>query len=68
MTIDEALAKATISVPEAGELFYGLARQASYDAAKRGDIQTIRVGGRIVVPVAPLAQKLGLRSTIGTAA
>ncbi|KQT60379.1 MULTISPECIES: DNA-binding protein [unclassified Aureimonas] len=68
MTIDEALARATVSVPEAGAVFFGLARQAAYDAAKRGDIPTIRIGGRIVVPVAPLAQKLGLRSTIGTAA
>lgn len=60
MTLEEALARPTISVPEAGKLFYGLGRNASYEAAKRGDIPTIRVGGVIRVPVAHLAKKLGL--------
>ncbi|AVA21585.1 hypothetical protein NXC24_CH01946 [Rhizobium sp. NXC24] len=68
VTLEEALSKPTISVPEAGKLFFGLARNASYDAAKAGDFQTIKVGGRIVVPVAPLAEKLGLRANIGRAA
>lgn len=65
MTLDEALARPTISVPDAGRLFYGLARNAAYDAARKGDIPTIRIGGRIMVPVAPLAEKLGLRARIG---
>lgn len=68
MTLDEALSRPTISVPDAGRLFFGLARNASYDAAKAGDFQTIKVGGRIVVPVVPLAEKLGLKTTIGRAA
>lgn len=67
MTIDEALARPTISVPDAGCVFFGLARNAAYEAARRGDIPTIRVGGRIMVPVVPLAEKLGLRSTCGRA-
>lgn len=65
MTIEEALCLPTISVPDAGRLFFGLGRGASYDAARRGDFQTIEVGGRKLVPVAPLAERLGLRSTIG---
>ena len=68
MTVEEALARPTISVPEAGRLFFGLARNAAYDAAKSGDIPTIKIGGRIMVPVVPLAEKLGLRATIGRAA
>lgn len=68
MTIEEALSRPTISVPDAGALFFGLARNAAYEAAKRGDIETIRVGGRIVVPVAPLAARLGLHAHIGSAA
>lgn len=68
MTIEDALRQATISVPDAGKLFFGLARNASYDAARCGDIPTIRVGGRIVVPVVPLAAKLGLRAKLGEAA
>jgi hypothetical protein len=68
MTLEEALSRPTISVPDAGRLFFGLARNAAYEAAKTGDIQTIKIGGRIVVPVAPLAEKLGLRANIGRAA
>lgn len=68
MTVDDALSRPTISVPEAGKLFFGLARNAAYDAAKSGDIPTIRIGGRIMVPVVPLAEKLGLKATVGRAA
>ena len=62
MTLEEALTKATVSVPEAGKVFYGLARNASYDAAKRGDIPTIRIGKIKRVPVAPIAERLGLQT------
>ncbi|GAA4531391.1 helix-turn-helix domain-containing protein [Chelativorans composti] len=68
MTLDKALSKPTISVPEAGRLFFGLARNAAYEAAKNGDIPTVKVGGRIMVPVAPLAERLGLKSRVGQAA
>lgn len=61
MSVDEALSRATLSVPEAGLVFYGLCRNSSYEAAKRGDIPTIRIGRKIVVPVAPVAQALGLK-------
>ncbi|WP_301006030.1 DNA-binding protein [Mesorhizobium sp.] len=62
------MSRPTISVTEAGALFYGLSRNGSYDAAKRGDFETIRLGGKIVVPVAPIAAKLGLQMKIGIAA
>ena len=39
-----------------------LGRSATYDAAKRGDIPTIRLGRRIVVPTARLRALLGLDS------
>lgn len=68
MTMEEALSKPTISVPEAGKLFFNLARNASYDAARRGDFQTIKMGGKIVVPVAPIAAQLGLRMKMEVAA
>ncbi|OWK18298.1 hypothetical protein AJ88_03700 [Mesorhizobium amorphae CCBAU 01583] len=67
MTLEEALNRATVSVPDAGKVFYGLARNASYDAAKRGDIPTIEIGGRKLAVVATIAEKLGLRSTAGKA-
>jgi hypothetical protein len=41
----------TISIPEAGRKYYGLSRNASYEAAKRGEIPTINVGRLKRVPV-----------------
>ena len=43
--------KLTMSVPEAGQLL-GISRQAAYNAAKAGDIPTLRVGKRLLVPLA----------------
>ena len=40
------------TVPEAGRLL-GLSRNGSYEAAKRGDIPTIRIGRRLLVPKVP---------------
>jgi excisionase family DNA binding protein len=48
----------TMTVPEAGEKYYGLSRDASYAAAQRGDIPTIRVGRLLRVPVAAMDRKL----------
>ncbi len=41
----------TISVPEAGKVYYDLSKNASYEAARRGDIPTIRVGRLLRVSV-----------------
>src|SRR5262245_10050636 len=41
----------TLSVPEAGKKYYGLSRNASYEAAKAGHIPAIRVGKLWRVPV-----------------
>jgi hypothetical protein len=42
----------TISVPEAGKLYFGLSRNASYAAAERGEIPTIKIGRKLLrVPV-----------------
>ena len=40
----------TYLVPQAGEML-GLTRNASYAAAKRGEIPTIRIGHLLKVPV-----------------
>lgn len=50
----------TITVAEAGAIAFNLGRAASYEAARRGDLPTIRVGNRLWVPTALLRQKLGL--------
>ena len=48
----------TLTVPEAGRLYFSLGRNASYDAARRGDIPTIRVGRLLRVPVAAMEARL----------
>jgi len=37
----------TESVPELGRRLLGLGRQSSYAAARRGEIPTIRIGGKL---------------------
>jgi excisionase family DNA binding protein len=49
--------KRTASVPEAGEAL-GVSRKAAYEAAKRGEIPTIKIGKRLLVPVAALERML----------
>jgi hypothetical protein len=53
----------TMSVPEAGRLYFNLTRNASYAAAKRGDIPTIKIGGRVLVPIAALNRVLDPQAT-----
>ena len=49
----------TVSVEIAGKAF-GIGRAAAYDACKKGDIPSIRIGGRIAVPTAALRKMLGI--------
>jgi excisionase family DNA binding protein len=53
------LTSAVITVEEAGR-FLQLSRSAAYRAAARGDIPTIRVGRRLLVPTAKLLAMVGL--------
>lgn len=46
MAEDERL---TLSVPEAAKKL-GISRNAAYEAAQRGEIPSIRVGKRLLVP------------------
>ena len=48
----------TMSVPEAGRKYFGLSRNASYDAAHRGDIPTVRIGRLLRVPTRTMERKL----------
>jgi excisionase family DNA binding protein len=48
----------TITVPEAGKRYFNLSRNASYDAAARGEIPTIKIGRLLRVPVRALEQML----------
>jgi hypothetical protein len=55
MAIDNEL---TILVPEAGKRYFGLSRNASYDAAARGDLPVIRIGRLLRCPVRALEAML----------
>ncbi|HZZ23190.1 MAG TPA: hypothetical protein VFE60_11720 [Roseiarcus sp.] len=49
-----------LSVPDAGALV-GLSINASYAAAKRGEIPTVKIGSLLIVPRAAWLRKLGLQ-------
>jgi excisionase family DNA binding protein len=49
MSVDEQTF--TMTVPEAGRRYFGLSRGASYAAAERGEIPTIRIGRLLRVPI-----------------
>jgi hypothetical protein len=54
--IDEA--EKTLSVPVAGRRYFDLGKNASYTAAARKELPTIRIGGRLRVPVVALERML----------
>ena len=47
-----------MTVPEAGRVYFSLGRNASYEAARRGDIPVIKIGRLLRVPVVQLERKL----------
>jgi hypothetical protein len=55
----EALKGLTVPVDVAGQAI-GLSRDASYRAVRNGDLPSIRIGGAVRVPTAPLRRMLGL--------
>ena len=48
----------TLSVPEAGRRYFGLAKNASYAAAARHEIPTVRIGSRLFVPIIAIEKML----------
>ena len=57
-TSNEAGPAKTMSVPHAGRLYFGLGKNGSYEAARRGDIPTVRVGRKLRAVVCLLERKL----------
>jgi hypothetical protein len=53
-----APAPKTMSIPEAGWAYYGLARNGSYRASERGEIPYILVGRLKRVPIAAMERRL----------
>jgi hypothetical protein len=54
------LSAPTADVPEVGRVCFGLCRNASYAAASRGEIPTIKIGRLLKVPTTALRRQLGL--------
>ncbi len=48
-----------MTVPEAARIV-GISRSAGYRAAHKGELPTIRVGGRLLVPTAKLREMPGM--------
>lgn len=58
ISLDSIKSRLTISVEETAQLL-GIGRTAAYEAARRGELPTRRIGKRIVIPVALLLNWLG---------
>lgn len=58
MTDDTDRSRLTMSIPAAGRKYFNYGRNASYEAAKRGDIPTITIGRRKFALVVPLERRL----------
>lgn len=61
-TDPKAAERLVYTVPQAGVLL-GLSRNSAYEAAKRGDIPTIRIGARLLVPKIALNRLLQVRAS-----
>ncbi len=51
--------RTTLTVEEAGQLL-GVSRSSAYRAAARGELPTLRLGRRLIVPTGRLLAMLGL--------
>jgi len=58
LRIDQLAGRATLTIEQAARLL-GLGRTAAYDAARRGELPTRRLGRRLLVPVPALLEWLG---------
>jgi excisionase family DNA binding protein len=56
-----AKTRLTLTVPEAAEKL-GIGRNQGYQAAQSGQIPTIRIGKRVLVPIAALEARLASAS------
>jgi hypothetical protein len=57
------------TVPIAGEIIAGLCKDEAYRSVKRGDfpVPVISCGRRLVVPVAPILELLGIKPDVNAA-
>jgi excisionase family DNA binding protein len=58
LSIEQLAGRATITIEQTAQVL-GLGRTAAYDAARRGELPTRRLGRRLLVPVPALLDWLG---------
>ena len=63
ISLDSIASRSTITVEEAASLL-GIGRSAAYDAARRGQLPTRRLGRRLLVPVPAFLAWLGSTSDV----
>jgi excisionase family DNA binding protein len=56
-SVDESVKRSTYDVDEAARIL-GIGRSAAYEAVRRGEIPSIRLGKRVVVPRMALEKML----------
>lgn len=56
------LAEPTASVPDVGRVCFKMSRTGSYEAAKRGDFPTVKIGRLTFVPTGHLRKMLGIEA------
>lgn len=56
------MSQQTLSISEAAKTL-GIGRSAAYEAARTGELPTIRIGKRILVPIAALDKLLACEPT-----
>ena len=59
MTIPDPAVRPTLTVEEASEAL-GVSRTSAYEAVRNGEIPSIKIGRRVVVPTAALRRLLAL--------
>lgn len=59
LVIPDPQIEPTISVERAGQLL-GMSRPSAYAAVQRGDIPSIKIGRRLIIPTAKILAMLGL--------
>ena len=47
-----------MTIPQAGKLYFGIGRSASYEAARRKEIPTVKIGRKLLVPIAAMERML----------
>jgi hypothetical protein len=63
MSVEEALQRPTISVDELVRLqVMPVSRQLIYDAINAGEIESVRLRGRVLVLCGPLRRRLGIEA------